>query len=101
MQPESWRKSCPGEDFRGSATTMDCIMATGLLAECSSCQLIYVMFHLPTVLQREGFSKFNKIYEFDCHMLGRVCLCVLILSLVPTQPRYDTVQHSVCHTTNI
>ena len=37
------------------------------------------MFHLFTVLQREGLSKFNKIYEFDCHMLGRVCLCIAIV----------------------
>lgn len=27
---------------------------------------------IPTPPQREGFSKFNKIYEFDFSILGKV-----------------------------
>ena len=33
---------------------------------------IYIICTYYSAIQREGFSKFNKIYEFDFNILGKV-----------------------------
>lgn len=45
---------------------------------------IYSLYYL-VLTQREGFSKFNKIYEFDYNILGQVSMkCVNYCSLLPS-----------------
>ena len=40
-------------------------------AICSFCKLF--MYHL----QREGLSKFNKIYEFECNVFNQCCQMIM------------------------
>ena len=42
-----------------------------------------IAIFLYIVVQREGYSKFNKIYEFDFNILGKVCSHGTVVSRVP------------------